>query len=48
MTVLYIIILALLALNHHSHWHQLYPWTSWFIILLLAGIVDLALHRRAF
>ncbi len=48
MTALYLLILALLALNHHGHWNQLHPWTSWFIILVLAAIIDLVAHRSFF
>ena len=48
MTALYLLLLALLALGHHSHWGQLHPWTAWFVILVLAAIVDLVAHRRLF
>lgn len=45
MTALYLLILGLLALTHHSHWHQLHPWTIWFIVLVLTAVVDLVAHR---
>ncbi|MBV9280440.1 MAG: hypothetical protein JOZ41_10200 [Chloroflexi bacterium] len=48
MTVIYLIVLGVLAWDHHPHWSQLHPWTSWFIILVLAAVVDLVIHRRAF
>ena len=48
MTALYLLILALLSYDHHSHWSQLHPWTSWFVILVLAAIVDLVVHRSLF
>lgn len=48
MTAVYLLVLAVLAWDHHAHWHQLHPWTVWFIILVLAAIGDLVLHRRAF
>ena len=40
--------LAVLASVHHSHWSQLHPWTIWFIILVLAAILDLVIHRSVF
>jgi hypothetical protein len=48
MTALYLLILAILAFNHHAHWSQLHPWTAWFVILVLAAIVDLVVHRSVF
>jgi len=48
MTVVYLVVLAVFAWDHHAHWNQLHPWTIWFAVLVLAAIVDLVLHRRAF
>ena len=48
MTALYLLILAFLALSHHGHWGQLHPWTAWFVILVLAAIADLVIHRSVF
>jgi uncharacterized membrane protein YbhN (UPF0104 family) len=48
MTALYLLILAVLALDNHRHWSQLHPWTVWFVILVLAAIVDLVVHRSLF
>jgi hypothetical protein len=48
MTALYLLILAILAFSHHGHWSQLHPWTAWFVILVLAAIVDLVVHRSVF
>lgn len=45
MTALYLLILGLLALSHQTHWHQLHPWTAWFVILVLAAVADLVMHR---
>jgi hypothetical protein len=45
MTALYLLILAFLDLTHHPHWSQLHPWTSWFVILVLAAVADLVMHR---
>jgi hypothetical protein len=48
MTAIYLVILGFLALSHHNHWSQLHPWTAWFVILVLAAIVDLVVHRSLF
>lgn len=48
MTALYLLILAVLDLDHHNHWGQLHPWTAWFVILVLAAVADLVAHRRLF
>jgi hypothetical protein len=45
MTAIYLLILGVLAFSHQSHWHQLHPWTAWFVILVLAAIADLFMHR---
>lgn len=45
MTALYLLILGVLAFDHHAHWGQLHPWSVWFVILVLAAIVDLVGHR---
>jgi len=44
MTALYLLILAILAFDHHGHWSQLHPWTAWFVILVLAALIDLVVH----
>lgn len=48
MTAVYLLVLAVLASVHHSHWSQLHPWTIWFIILVLAALLDLVIHRSVF
>jgi hypothetical protein len=48
MTAIYLLILGFLALNHHSHWYQLHPWTTWFVILVVVAIADLVIHRSVF
>ena len=45
MTALYLLILAILDFTHQPHWRQLHPWTAWFVILVLAAIADLVMHR---
>ncbi|HLJ69110.1 MAG TPA: hypothetical protein VKX16_17285 [Chloroflexota bacterium] len=40
MTLLYLIVLGLAALAHHSEWHKLHPWTLWFAILIIVAIID--------
>jgi hypothetical protein len=47
-TLIYLLVLAVFAWDHHAHWAQLHPWTIWFVILLLVAVGDLVLHRRAF
>jgi len=46
MTAIYLLILAVLAWDKHPHWLSLHPWTIWFVILVLAAIADLVLHRN--
>jgi hypothetical protein len=48
MTAVYLLVLAIFAYDHHSHWSQLHPWTIWFVILVIVAIGDLVVHRRAF
>lgn len=48
MTAIYLVVLAILAFDHHSHWKQLHPWTAWFVILVLAAIIDIVAHRSLF
>jgi hypothetical protein len=48
MTAVYLLVLAVLASVHHSHWQQLHPWTIWFIILVVAALLDLVIHRSVF
>jgi hypothetical protein len=48
MTAIYLVILAVFAYDHHSHWNQLHPWTTWFIILVIAAVLDLVIHRSVF
>jgi hypothetical protein len=45
MTAIYLIILAVLAFDHHAHWKQLHPWTLWFLVLVVVAIADLIVHR---
>jgi hypothetical protein len=44
-TALYLLILAVLAFDHHAHWTQLHPWTVWFTVLVVLAIADLVVHR---
>jgi hypothetical protein len=48
MTAIYLLILGVFALDHHPHWNQLHPWTIWFLVLVLAAVVDLVAHRSLF
>jgi hypothetical protein len=48
MTAIYLLVLAVLAYDRHSHWYQLHRWTIWFVILVILAILDLGLHRRVF
>jgi hypothetical protein len=48
MTAIYLLVLAVLAWDHHSHWSQLHPWSIWFVILVLVAVGDLVVHRKAF
>ena len=45
MTAIYLLVLAVLAVDHHGHWSQLHPWTAWFVILVVVAIADLVVHR---
>jgi len=47
MTAIYLLVLAVLAVDHHGHWSQLHPWTAWFVILVVVAIADLVLECRS-
>lgn len=48
MTAIYLLVLAAFAWDHHSHWHQLHPWTIWFVVLVGLSLADLVVHRSVF